>query len=342
MEPTSPSPTSITSRERACRRTSGRSARPGPEIDHYALYRPGEPSILFIGDLVTPPRPRRARSCCRPDAPRLAPGHRAAEPREAARPRGRGPALPVARRLHRRGSERRPRRPLRAHRMTSPYWLEEPLEERPGRRAGRPRGRGGRRRRSDRLRVRPRARRGGPEGAAPRRAAGRLGRERPERRVRATRRGRSVRRERRGDRTRARRTLLALRPSEALDRMEALAGDALVAHRAACGSRPTRKSATGCAPSTSSCDEDGFAVEWRESARRIRSMRPSSPRSSIRSTPRSSRPGGRDGWPRSPPTAGVDIREGSRVDVGRRARREHRSSSRPTATRAACSDRSRG
>jgi glyoxylase-like metal-dependent hydrolase (beta-lactamase superfamily II) len=26
---------------------------PGPEYDHYALYRPGEPSILFVGDLVT-------------------------------------------------------------------------------------------------------------------------------------------------------------------------------------------------------------------------------------------------------------------------------------------------
>jgi glyoxylase-like metal-dependent hydrolase (beta-lactamase superfamily II) len=26
---------------------------PGPEFDHYALYRPGEPSILFVGDLVT-------------------------------------------------------------------------------------------------------------------------------------------------------------------------------------------------------------------------------------------------------------------------------------------------
>ena len=26
---------------------------PGPEYDHYSLYRPGEPSILFIGDLVT-------------------------------------------------------------------------------------------------------------------------------------------------------------------------------------------------------------------------------------------------------------------------------------------------
>jgi glyoxylase-like metal-dependent hydrolase (beta-lactamase superfamily II) len=26
---------------------------PGPELDHYALYRPGEPSILFVGDLVT-------------------------------------------------------------------------------------------------------------------------------------------------------------------------------------------------------------------------------------------------------------------------------------------------
>ncbi len=26
---------------------------PGPEWDHYSLYRPGEPSILFIGDLVT-------------------------------------------------------------------------------------------------------------------------------------------------------------------------------------------------------------------------------------------------------------------------------------------------
>jgi glyoxylase-like metal-dependent hydrolase (beta-lactamase superfamily II) len=26
---------------------------PGPEFDHYSLYRPGEPSILFIGDLVT-------------------------------------------------------------------------------------------------------------------------------------------------------------------------------------------------------------------------------------------------------------------------------------------------
>src|SRR5712691_2552896 len=25
---------------------------PGPEYDHYALYRPGEPSILFVGDLV--------------------------------------------------------------------------------------------------------------------------------------------------------------------------------------------------------------------------------------------------------------------------------------------------
>ena len=26
---------------------------PGPEWHHYALYRPGEPSILFVGDLVT-------------------------------------------------------------------------------------------------------------------------------------------------------------------------------------------------------------------------------------------------------------------------------------------------
>ncbi len=26
---------------------------PGPEYDHYSLYRPGEPNILFIGDLVT-------------------------------------------------------------------------------------------------------------------------------------------------------------------------------------------------------------------------------------------------------------------------------------------------
>jgi glyoxylase-like metal-dependent hydrolase (beta-lactamase superfamily II) len=26
---------------------------PGPEYDHYSLYRPGEPNILFVGDLVT-------------------------------------------------------------------------------------------------------------------------------------------------------------------------------------------------------------------------------------------------------------------------------------------------
>jgi glyoxylase-like metal-dependent hydrolase (beta-lactamase superfamily II) len=46
---------------------------PGPELDHYALYRPGEPSILFIGDLVT----RRDWSSplrLADDAPKLAPG----------------------------------------------------------------------------------------------------------------------------------------------------------------------------------------------------------------------------------------------------------------------------
>jgi glyoxylase-like metal-dependent hydrolase (beta-lactamase superfamily II) len=25
---------------------------PGPEYNHYALYRPGEPNMLFVGDLV--------------------------------------------------------------------------------------------------------------------------------------------------------------------------------------------------------------------------------------------------------------------------------------------------
>lgn len=46
---------------------------PGPEYDHYALYRPGEPTILFVGDLVT----RRDASSplqLSADAPGLAPG----------------------------------------------------------------------------------------------------------------------------------------------------------------------------------------------------------------------------------------------------------------------------
>jgi hypothetical protein len=46
---------------------------PGPEYDHYALHRPGEPSILFVGDLVT----RRDASSplqLSADAPGLAPG----------------------------------------------------------------------------------------------------------------------------------------------------------------------------------------------------------------------------------------------------------------------------
>lgn len=46
---------------------------PGPEWDHYAFYRPGEPSILFIGDLVTrldKDSPLRLSA----DAPRLRPG----------------------------------------------------------------------------------------------------------------------------------------------------------------------------------------------------------------------------------------------------------------------------
>jgi len=46
---------------------------PGPEMEHYCLYRPGEPSILFIGDLVT----RRDQSSplrLASDGPGLAPG----------------------------------------------------------------------------------------------------------------------------------------------------------------------------------------------------------------------------------------------------------------------------
>jgi glyoxylase-like metal-dependent hydrolase (beta-lactamase superfamily II) len=46
---------------------------PGPEYDHYSLYRPGEPNILFIGDLVT----RRDPSCpleLSETGPRLRPG----------------------------------------------------------------------------------------------------------------------------------------------------------------------------------------------------------------------------------------------------------------------------
>jgi hypothetical protein len=45
---------------------------PGPEYDHYALFRPGEPSILFVGDLV---RRRDSASPLElaPVAPRLVP-----------------------------------------------------------------------------------------------------------------------------------------------------------------------------------------------------------------------------------------------------------------------------
>jgi hypothetical protein len=46
---------------------------PGPEIEHHCLYRPGEPSILFIGDLVTRRDPS-SPLVLSPDAPRLAPG----------------------------------------------------------------------------------------------------------------------------------------------------------------------------------------------------------------------------------------------------------------------------
>jgi glyoxylase-like metal-dependent hydrolase (beta-lactamase superfamily II) len=46
---------------------------PGPEIDHYSLYRPGEPSILFIGDLVARWNESTPLRLCQDD-PDLAPG----------------------------------------------------------------------------------------------------------------------------------------------------------------------------------------------------------------------------------------------------------------------------
>jgi glyoxylase-like metal-dependent hydrolase (beta-lactamase superfamily II) len=46
---------------------------PGPEYDHFALFRPGEPSILFVGDLVTRRDPA-SRLELAPVAPKLAPG----------------------------------------------------------------------------------------------------------------------------------------------------------------------------------------------------------------------------------------------------------------------------
>ena len=46
---------------------------PGPERDHYALYRPGEPSFLFIGDLVTRVDESSPLQLS-PDEPTLAPG----------------------------------------------------------------------------------------------------------------------------------------------------------------------------------------------------------------------------------------------------------------------------
>jgi hypothetical protein len=45
----------------------------GPEYDHYAFHRPGEPSILFIGDLVTRADPESPLQLS-PDGPKLAPG----------------------------------------------------------------------------------------------------------------------------------------------------------------------------------------------------------------------------------------------------------------------------
>ena len=46
---------------------------PGPEYDHYSLYRPGEPSILFIGDLVTRRDPSSPLELSE-TGPRLRPG----------------------------------------------------------------------------------------------------------------------------------------------------------------------------------------------------------------------------------------------------------------------------
>jgi len=46
---------------------------PGPEFDHYALYRPGEPSLLFVGDLVTRRDPSTPLQLS-PEEPKLTPG----------------------------------------------------------------------------------------------------------------------------------------------------------------------------------------------------------------------------------------------------------------------------
>jgi hypothetical protein len=46
---------------------------PGPEYDHFALFRPGEPSILFVGDLIRRRDPSGPLELA-PVEPSLAPG----------------------------------------------------------------------------------------------------------------------------------------------------------------------------------------------------------------------------------------------------------------------------
>ena len=111
--------------------------------------------------------------------------------------------------------------------------------------------------------------------------------------------------------------------------------------RAACASRPTRKSATSLRAEYELLREDGFAVEWRD---RLEHPLDATFVAAIFHPVDAALQPAR--WTRRlaalAAEAGVDIREGSRVDVASTSSTPRRSSSAPTATRAACSARSRG
>ena len=109
---------------------------------------------------------------------------------------------------------------------------------------------------------------------------------------------------------------------------------------AACASPPTGRSARSCARNSTPCARTASPPSGATTSSR-RSPGASPARSSIRPTPFSSPREWCGGSRRRPREAGVEIREGDRVELPRRARGRARASSPRTATRAGCSAGSR-
>ena len=193
--------------------------------------------------------------------------------------------------------------------MTS-YWLSEPsppLPETPGRRSG------GRRRRRWRHRLRggAPARRGGQARAALRRPRGRRGSKRPQRRLRAARHAGRVRRHRRVGRRGRARELMAWTES-AIDTIESLAGRFVPARRLA-PDRGRRGGARRAAHRVRGARRGRLRGRV---DRRLRAAARGPLHGGAPPRPRRRAPAGALGAAarrRSPPAAGVEIREHTRV-----------------------------